>query len=109
MWAEFARRTSLSKGTISQICNPGAVFDRTRCTIPLRFKCNCCTLPGMTLNDYLTANGLTDADFADLIRRDRTTVLRWRRGTTQPDWSGLQAVLNATGGAVKPNDFLEPG
>lgn len=61
----------------------------------------------MTLTEYLQMHRLSDGDFAGRIKRDRTTVLRWRKGKTRPDWEGLDAILNATGGAVTPNDFSQ--
>jgi transcriptional regulator with XRE-family HTH domain len=60
----------------------------------------------MKLNEYLKRHNLTDGDFADLVNRNRTTVLRWRKGEARPDWEGLEAVTAATKGAVRPNDFL---
>lgn len=76
------------------------------CTFPLDIDVQSLHDPQMMLNAYLAANNLTDADFANQIGRDRTTVSRWRRGTTQPDWDGLEAVSKATSGLVSPNDFL---
>ena len=60
----------------------------------------------MTLHDYLKLHDLTDSEFANLVNRDRTTVLRWRKGETRPDWMGLEAVSAATNGVVRPDDFL---
>ena len=62
----------------------------------------------MTLNEYLSQNDLTDTAFGAIIGRDRTTVMRWRRWITRPDWVALEAILMATGGAVTPNDFMPP-
>lgn len=63
---------------------------------------------GMKLSEYLESRGLTDAAFAALVGRDRTSVTRWRNGTTRPDLDALLAVYVATGGLVTPNDFLIP-
>ena len=60
----------------------------------------------MTLNEYLKLHDRNDADFAERIRRDRTTVSRWRRGITRPEWEDVEAIVKATGGAVSPNDFI---
>ncbi len=69
-------------------------------------RCNHCTMAGMMLSEYLTARNYTDAQFAELIGCDRTTVSRWRRGLNRPEWGDMQAIVIATGGAVNPNDFL---
>ena len=60
----------------------------------------------MTLSEYLKLHDITDGDFADLVKRDRTTVLRWRKGETRPDWEGLEAILSVTNNVVRPDDFL---
>lgn len=60
----------------------------------------------MTLSDYLKHRRLTDAAFAKLVKRDRTTVLRWRKGETRPDWENLETIVKVTKGQVSPNDFL---
>lgn len=60
----------------------------------------------MTLEDYLTTNEITDAEFAKRIERDPGTVSRLRRGLTKPDWQTLPRIFDATNGAVTPNDFL---
>jgi transcriptional regulator with XRE-family HTH domain len=61
---------------------------------------------GMTLNEYLRLEGLSDAQFAMQLGRDRTTVSRWRRGLTRPEWADMQAIAKSTNGFVNPNDFL---
>lgn len=62
---------------------------------------------GMTLQEFLTLKNLSDPDFGVLIGRDRTTVMRLRRGDTKPDWKTMEAIVSATQGEVTPNDFLE--
>jgi|ERR1017187_1075436 hypothetical protein len=62
--------------------------------------------PINSFDAYLILHKLTAGQFADLVKRDRTTVLRWRKGETRPDWEGLEAVYATTGGVVCPNDFL---
>lgn len=63
----------------------------------------------MKLAEYLSLSGLSDAQFANLIGRDRTSVSRLRRGETRPDWDTMQEIARHTKGAVTPNDFLPPG
>ncbi len=60
----------------------------------------------MRLSEFLEENDLSDAEFGALINRDRTTVLRWRRGLNCPDMATLKEIAEATGGKVMPNDFL---
>jgi transcriptional regulator with XRE-family HTH domain len=60
----------------------------------------------MTLKDYLKLHGLTDGDFARIVKRQRTTVMRWRKGERRPDWESLEAISEATGGKVSPNNFF---
>lgn len=62
--------------------------------------------PANKFDEYLLVNALTDSAFAELVKRDRTTVLRWRKGNTRPDGEGLEAISEATGGQVRPNDFF---
>lgn len=62
----------------------------------------------MTLNDYLKLHGISDGEFAARVKRERTTVMRWRKGDTRPDWEALEAIHEASGGAVRPNDFFPP-
>ena len=61
----------------------------------------------MTIQEFMTLNGISDPAFAAMIGRDRTTVLRLRRGDTKPDWQTLAAIRDATGGKVMPDDFLD--
>jgi DNA-binding XRE family transcriptional regulator len=60
----------------------------------------------MTLGDYLLFAGYGDAWFAALVGVDRTTISRLRRGNTRPTWEVAAKIVEATNGAVTPNDFL---
>jgi transcriptional regulator with XRE-family HTH domain len=60
----------------------------------------------MKLSDYLEANGITDAEFAALIRKDRSSVTRLRSGDTKPSWDTAQKIAEVTNGVVTPNDFI---
>ncbi|MFA7308105.1 MAG: XRE family transcriptional regulator [Hyphomicrobium sp.] len=60
----------------------------------------------MKLNEYLSSNGISDADFATAIERDRSSVSRLRRSKTKPDWETAQRIYEATAGAVTPTDFF---
>lgn len=61
---------------------------------------------GSKLEAYLEANKLTDAEFAALIGKDRSSVTRLRTLKTKPTWDTAQRIAAATNGAVTPNDFI---
>ncbi|WP_044559030.1 DNA-binding transcriptional regulator [Azospirillum sp. B4] len=60
----------------------------------------------MKLADYLHAGNITAAEFARRIGRSRSTVARWCTGQRHPDAAAMRAVMQATEGAVMPNDFF---
>ena len=60
----------------------------------------------MKLSEYLELPGKSVAEFAKSVGRDPSTVARWRRGDTVPDWDALEAIAVATGREVTPDDFL---
>lgn len=60
----------------------------------------------MKLSDYMKSKGLNDERMAALIGRHRVTVTRYRNGQVRPDWKALAAIIDATNGAVRPEDFL---
>lgn len=59
----------------------------------------------MKLSAYLAAEGLTDADFAERIGVNRSTVSRLRRTGQRPAFDTLNAIAAATGGKVTADDF----
>ena len=61
----------------------------------------------MRLTDFLSARSLTDSAFASMIDVHHTTVGRWKRGDTRPDWDVLQRIVEVTDGQVTPNDFID--
>jgi len=61
---------------------------------------------GMTLSEFLETTNSTDAAFAAAVGVERTTVLRWRLGTTIPDRDSMAAIIRETEGRVTPNDFF---
>jgi DNA-binding transcriptional regulator YdaS (Cro superfamily) len=63
----------------------------------------------MHLDAYLSNREISNAAFAQLIGRDRTSVSRWRRGASIPDWTALKRITEATEGQVTANDFVEAG
>ena len=60
----------------------------------------------MKLSEYLASNAITASDLAREINRSVSTVTRIVNGESKPDWSTMARIDDATGGAVKPNDFL---
>ncbi len=60
----------------------------------------------MKLADYLSIAEMTDAAFAAEIGVSRSTVTKWRRGTTFPDFPNQMKIARATKYKVTPNDFL---
>lgn len=63
-------------------------------------------MPHMKLSAYLESHGITASAFAETIGRDKSTVTRLSNGDRKPDPATMQAILEATDGAVTPNDFF---
>ncbi len=67
----------------------------------------------MKLADYLTKHGLSAADFATLIGKDKSTVSRWVDSDStsgkafRPSWDTIKLIVEVTGGAVTANDFMD--
>lgn len=59
----------------------------------------------MTLDAWLTERKISDADFADTIKVTRQSLHRYKTGR-MPKPAVLARIVNATAGAVMPNDFL---
>lgn len=49
--------------------------------------------------------GLTDADLAEKLGRDRSTVTRLRNGSAKPSFEVMLALERLSEGMVKPSDF----
>lgn len=64
----------------------------------------------MRLADYLKANSLSEAQFAELIGVNRSTVGRWAdpERPIMPQREHLGRIVEATDGAVTANDFMSP-
>lgn len=58
----------------------------------------------MTLETYLKANAIKEADFASLIGVEQSTVNRLKRGS-MPTREVMARIFEATGGEVTGNDF----
>lgn len=59
------------------------------------------------LSSYLKERNLTVEQFGALIERSGATVSRIARGIQKPDSETMQRIIDATGGAVQPNDFFK--
>ena len=60
----------------------------------------------MTLDEYLTTNGISGAAFAERIGVNAATVYRIKTGRVFPHRSTLAAIVEATEGAVTANDLV---
>lgn len=67
----------------------------------------------MELKEYMSLANMKDGDLARELKqatglvRDRSTVSRWRRKETRPDWEAMKALTQITRGAVTASDFIE--
>jgi DNA-binding XRE family transcriptional regulator len=60
----------------------------------------------MKLDMWMASRGLTDDDVASLVKVDRTTISRLRRGLTKPSWELAAKLKGASKGAVIADDFF---
>jgi transcriptional regulator with XRE-family HTH domain len=65
------------------------------------------SIDGMQLAAYLKMNGISDEDFGQIIGVSRQAVHRYKTFGRSPKRETLALILEATGGAVTPNDFLQ--
>jgi transcriptional regulator with XRE-family HTH domain len=61
----------------------------------------------MKLDEWLIASGLSEREFALSIKRTQATVNRYRRAKRTPSPRDMVKILEATRGAVTPNDFYD--
>jgi len=61
----------------------------------------------MKLIKYLHQKNMRAGKFAQLVGRSDATISRIKHGICRPDWKTMDAILKATRGAVKPNDFMD--
>ena len=60
----------------------------------------------MTLDEWLTRQGMEAKTFAEQVGVDKATVGRWRGGGTVPRPRVMARIVAVTGGAVTANDFM---
>jgi glutamine synthetase len=61
----------------------------------------------MKLSDYIRTNELTAAELARRLGVSRQNVSRWARGDVIPRPDEMKRIIEATAGAVTPNDFFD--
>jgi len=61
----------------------------------------------MKLADYLSQEGLNDAEFASQCGVDRSTIYRIRKEQTKPTPALMEEIAKQTGGLVQPNDYFD--
>jgi len=60
----------------------------------------------MKLSDWMAAKELDDEKLGHLVRADRVTISRIRRGLNRPSWDLAGRLKKISGGAVTADDFL---
>jgi predicted transcriptional regulator len=61
----------------------------------------------MKLSQYLSQAGLTHAQFAQKIGATQAAVSRYASGKRKPHLAKLLQIEKATGGKVRPRDFMD--
>ena len=61
----------------------------------------------MRLEQYLSERRIKRIDFAARIGVSPQTITGWCDGTFWPSKKNVERVMDATEGAVTPNDFME--
>jgi transcriptional regulator with XRE-family HTH domain len=62
-------------------------------------------IAGMTLAEFMKAEGLTDKQVAEFTGRALSNVCRWRNGHTKPDFGALVALEKLSNGRVTASAF----
>jgi len=60
----------------------------------------------MKLSDWLKSKKISVPAFAEQIGRHKTTVYRLSKGAGDPDPETVRLIVEATDGAVTPNDLF---
>lgn len=61
----------------------------------------------MRLTEYLSQQGIKRTEFAAKLDVSPGTITGWCKGTFWPSKENAKRIVEETGGAVSPNDFLE--
>lgn len=62
---------------------------------------------GMTLQEWMATEGLTDDQVANSIKADRSTISRIRRGKIHPSKATTEALILLSGGAIDIASFFD--
>jgi len=62
----------------------------------------------MKLKEYLSMKDMTDAQFSELLGKERSVVTKYRLGKVMPPLEVIAEIERATKGAVSFRDFLAP-
>lgn len=62
----------------------------------------------MTLHEYMKAKKISDESLAEILRKDRTLIGRYRRGAVTPPPSVISKIEVITEGAVTLADWVRP-
>jgi transcriptional regulator with XRE-family HTH domain len=62
----------------------------------------------MTLDEFMTWKGLSDAEMGRRIGVQRNTVFRYRKGERRPTWPILERIRDESGGIVTADSFMRP-
>ena len=68
---------------------------------------NMATMPGMTLRDWLQTSGKQVAAFSAEVGIPLRTLYRYISHERLPRGETMAAIVRATNGAVRPNDFFD--
>lgn len=64
-------------------------------------------LKGMTVLDaFMKAEKITDAEFAKMVGRERSTITKLRLGQTKPSLELALRIANVSHGRVSPGDLM---
>lgn len=61
----------------------------------------------MTLDEWLTTNGMNATQFGELTGLPKQSVYNYRRNKRFPSREALRIIAKATGGKVTANDFAD--
>jgi hypothetical protein len=62
--------------------------------------------PGMTLDQFLTDRGISDAAAAERLGRDLTLIGRYRRRSVTPSPTVIADIVDWSEGAITPRELL---
>lgn len=62
----------------------------------------------MKLADYLTSENMKPLHLAQIVGVKASTISRILKGERDPSFKLMAKIEDATGGAVSPDDFMDP-